>query len=65
MEVDAGIERNVAMVGAFADDLPVHLTLGRNVDNQIPKNQSLATQSIGTGQFCRAAFAKLGLDDTD
>ena len=54
-------QRDITVLGAFADDLPVHLAFGRHVDDQVAAYLGLATQAVAASQR-RATLAVTLLD---
>ena len=53
----AGVESNVAMLGALANDLTMYLALRRHIDDDVAPEQRLAAQAPTRLQ--RVAFGSL------
>ena len=60
MQPGRRIELDRAHLGAFADHLPVHLAVGRHVDDDIAQQLRLAGQPAARGQPLAALVALLG-----
>jgi hypothetical protein len=64
MQADARIERYLAVLRLLANDLTMHLTLRRNIDDEVAPHQGLAAQAVVLGQRL-PSLAKAHLDITD
>ena len=63
IQVHTGIERDVAMFGMLAHDLPMHLTFGWHIDDEVALDQCLAAQPPAFLERC-TSFAESRFDFT-
>ena len=64
VQVHTGIERDIAVLRALSNNLPVHLALGRNVDDEVTLNFRLARKPAA-GIEIFASLPESGFDLTD